>query len=319
MVKFLMLFLGNICLFLQANAAAKSINSLATDLANAASLSFKQVNTGIKNESLDTLSKYMPIFTVDYKTSPLRKKPQPKNSRTAKTILGGDKATTGAVPYQALIICKGRWLCGGSLISNQWVLTAAHCVINCTTFIISIGGIQRSVNETGEYIAETNVSIAHPQYNSITLQNDIACIKLLRPVTLSQTIQVIKIPSVNLANQSFVNQNVTASGYGLTSTRGNASDFLMRVGLVVGNNTVAAGVFGVEKVTSKIICTVADPVKATCNGDSGGPLTALIGNVLYQIGIVSFGASISCNNYPSCFTRVTSFLGWLSDTTSLKF
>lgn len=130
-------------------------------------------------------------------------------------IVGGSPARNHQFPWQASITsCVGRScsICGGSLISPRYVLTAAHCTEGVSTFTIGLGSNTRKRPAVS---LTSRVKIEHPQYNSQTLSNDISIIRLPREVTLNSAVQTIALPSSSIS--SLVNQDAIVSGYGKTS------------------------------------------------------------------------------------------------------
>jgi len=99
-------------------------------------------------------------------------------------IVGGSAATLGQFPWQVVILIDSSSLCGGSLILNDWVLTAAHCALGRTNFKVHYGIIDWTTAPSTQ-IKDTQVKYVHESYNTNNLNNDIALLKLPSPVTLS--------------------------------------------------------------------------------------------------------------------------------------
>lgn len=158
--------------------------------------------------------------------------------------------------------------------------------------------------------------ILHSSYNSLTLANDIALIRISgAPSNLAsyQYVGLIDLPT-NISTTTLTGYSGTASGWGRYSDLSNSqSQFLKYVALPIVANSVCESVYGSSVVRSSNICTSTTSSASTCGGDSGGPLTAVVDGKTYLVGIVSYGAEAGCTlGYPAGFTRVTSYLTWIS-------
>ena len=192
------------------------------------------------------------------------------------------------------------------------VLTAGHCTHNFKSFEIGFGS-----NVFHAPLIRQNVvaRIEHPEYNPDNLNNDIALIPLLTPLSFSPSIQPIKLPALSQENSIFMNNRVVASGFGKTSDTSSVSSILKWVNLRIIHNDDCASVFGSKVVVPTIICArgwdTSD--QNICQGDSGGPAAWNNHGDWIQLGIVSFVSSKGCaHGHPSGFTRVTSYLKWIS-------
>ncbi|XP_023726958.1 brachyurin-like, partial [Cryptotermes secundus] len=96
-------------------------------------------------------------------------------------ITGGISAERGQFPWQVGLIIGGSSFCGGSLISERWVLTAAHCAGN--SYEVRLGATRLDIDEAGSQVLTSRTSIVHENYNSNTINNDIAVIQLPTAVT----------------------------------------------------------------------------------------------------------------------------------------
>ncbi|XP_059485746.1 collagenase-like isoform X2 [Neocloeon triangulifer] len=231
-------------------------------------------------------------------------------------IVGGEETLIKNFPWQAGIIVDRRNFCGGSLITAIHILTAAHCADNYHSFSVYLGGtLLPPAKESGRTIISTSEKIIHADWSPIDMQNDIALLVLPNPLTKEQmntpNISPIRLPAINMAEMTFENQLSNISGWGLNATGGALTKVLNFINITVVPLSRCVEAYG-DFLQSSIICCEAPAGKATCQGDSGGPLVIREADKKYtQIGIVSFGP-LTCGTGPLGFTRVTSYLGWIS-------
>ncbi|KAG1933407.1 mast cell tryptase isoform X2 [Pimephales promelas] len=241
----------------------------------------------------------------------------PLNTR----IVGGTDAPAGNWPWQVSIHYNGRHICGGTLINNQWVMSAAHCIvstnINRWTLYLGRQTQSTSVANPNEVSVGIQSIIVHPKYNNSLLNNDISLMKLSQPVTFSQYIR-----PVCLASKGSVFHNATtcwATGWGNIG-----KDQALPVPMtlqeveipVVGNSQCSCqyrNIAGIT-ITPQMICA-GRTGKGICQGDSGGPIQCKQGSVWVQAGITSFGTSLGCaiKDFPEVYARVSEFNTFVTD------
>ncbi|XP_041779186.1 brachyurin-like [Anopheles merus] len=236
-----------------------------------------------------------------------------REATRSSRIVNGFPASLGQFPYQVFLVGDGRLACGGSLISAEWVLTAAHCQVGISQFTVRAGSIQ---NNSGGTVRTSNLIIIHPNYNPSNLNNDIGLIRLNEPMPLGGNIQVVALPEANLS-ETFLNREATVSGFGRTSDASGAiSPNLNFVHLNIISNIQCMGTYGSATIIDSTVCAVGRdaPNQGTCNGDSGGPLTVNENGQSVQIGVVSFVAAAGCElGFPSGYVRTTHFRNWIRE------
>lgn len=239
-----------------------------------------------------------------------------------KIVGGNEVQPENSVPWQ-VSVGIGNSFCGGSIISANTILTAAHCVDgNFLNLVITAGDHKRSDTSGKEQKITACSSLAecrnafkqHPEWNASTLAGDVALIFLPESLTFNEWVQPVPLDDPNPdAEDLYVDELLTITGWGKTSDRplATVSDILNTV-TVPGISTVdCAAVYG-SIITKDIICVDTTGGKGSCSGDSGGPMTAEINGRKIQVGIVSFGASAGCTReLPAGFSRIASYRDWI--------
>ena len=229
-------------------------------------------------------------------------------------IIGGTTADRIEWPWMAGLVYNSsnndEVFCGASLIAEHWVLTAAHCVIdlNKRSFqvIVNHALLFTTGTDTESHFRVESI-ILHPAYNNLTLDNDLALLKL----SSSPQITPIKVLSP-FTFQGDKDQIALALGWGNTSTTAEIfPDSLRQVSLsLVDNPTCGSVMMG---LTDEMLCAGAIG-KDTCQGDSGGPLIIFDteANTWRQAGITSWGGECAAPNNFGVYTRVSSYADYIS-------
>nr|XP_015823053.2 chymotrypsin-C isoform X2 [Nothobranchius furzeri] len=234
-------------------------------------------------------------------------------------VVGGEDVRPNSWPWQISLQYnrEGEWrhTCGGTLISDQWVLTAAHCISKGREYRVALGkhNLVEEAEEGSVFMGTSNI-IVHEKWSSLFIRNDIALIKLEAPVDFSDTIMAACLPA-----DGFIlphNESCYVTGWGRVYTGGPIADILQQALLpVVDHATCSKSDWWGFQVKDTMVCAGGDGIVSGCNGDSGGPLNCQNADGTWEVhGIVSFGSGLSCNmkKKPTVFTQVSSYITWIN-------
>lgn len=209
----------------------------------------------------------------------------------SRRIVGGEKTTIEDNPYQVSLHYTNVHICGGSIISDSWVLTAAHCLDwgpRNMDITIRSGSSSRTTGGTIHPIYYYHI---HEEYHPTDYPRDVATIRVRLP--FSGSARAI----VPLTSSEWINGDVTISGWG-KNTQGIVPDTLWKAVIpVVGRATCNAKWDGL--IMEDMICA-GDIGTDSCDGDSGGP--AVQNGIQY--GIVSWGGTICGSALPGVYTNI---------------
>lgn len=260
-----------------------------------------------------------------------------------KRIVGGEIAQDGEFPWVAFIYLRNSSqpdLCGGSLIYDDWVLTAAHCILlpsQPEEYGVILGEHDVDVVSGNEQYFEVSQIIRHPNYNGLTKLNDIALIKLKTPVVFNSFIRPIcMVEQGALTDHSpnavdMTNQDCTVIGWGHFDGTLQRSSVLRKLDLRIIPDQFCRTLtlLNVQKYdpASNVVegdgkfCAGLVVGQDSCDGDSGGPLFCknpyLNDGRYYLYGIVSYGV-VNCgtDGLPGVYTKMASFTDWINQNTN---
>ncbi|XP_058123546.1 trypsin-1-like [Anopheles ziemanni] len=211
----------------------------------------------------------------------------------------------------------GRHSCGGSILSELWILTAGHCVSSVTVAkeTVQVGRTELSLN-VDESVYSIEQVIRHPGYDSSnSFINDIALLKLARPLTFSDRVYPVRLPKDMFEVENDLNDlEVTLIGWGVNATGGVAPTTLQRVEYYVVPNDECQAIHSSTIHPSQICAAYPGGGKGQCGGDSGGPLL----HHGVQVGIVSWSVRpCGAAPYPGVLTKVSHHLDFIREHTSI--
>uniref|UniRef100_A0A182WR24 Peptidase S1 domain-containing protein n=1 Tax=Anopheles minimus TaxID=112268 RepID=A0A182WR24_9DIPT len=274
------------------------------------------------------------VFSKEYVNSLTADEPKlqtiDKCGHTAvELIVDGELAKAREFPHMALVGFGAapdiRYLCGGSLVSDRFILTAGHCLDSINfgpATIVRLGELSLSSTTDEAFPEEYDVAerIPHPEYKQTSHYNDIALIKLGRKVILSPYIRPICLP----VQQTISQKRAIATGWGAIGFGLEQSSALLKVTLDIYRFDECKDLFDPTRklrtglnATMQMCAGSRNSTKDTCQGDSGGPLQVYNDANVYctytVIGVTSFGQNCGLAGVPAVYTAVFPYLSWIEN------
>ncbi|KAJ8976384.1 hypothetical protein NQ317_003339 [Molorchus minor] len=243
------------------------------------------------------------------------------------SIIGGYEVEPHSLPYQAFLNVTGEngrtWICGGSLITRNYVLTAGRCCDgysggSASTIEVILGAHKVTTEESSQVRISSQNFTVHPEFSmivtNIVYENDIAVIAFADPVELNDAIQTVQLANLNDRN-TFTNHTGRICGWGLTDAYNFTSYsevLLAEEHSVIENQECRETYDGLQTYD---VCMETNNSDSPCIGDYGSPL--IVDGI--QVGVASQNMAECVPGYPFIYTRVTDFFIWIKQVTDYEY
>ncbi|KAJ2395985.1 Kallikrein-14 [Coemansia sp. RSA 2559] len=238
-------------------------------------------------------------------------------------ILGGSGANKSNYPFIVYLQNTAeQTYCGGSIISDDWVLTAAHCIKTASASDLHVYIGQAEYNPDPSKATAVSSVTTHPGYDDSTMVNDLSLIKLATPITTNGNSSTISVDSSSVGD----GVTLTALGWGYTSETGTTASKNLKEADLTTLSQAECGAKDTKFTGNNgaTICVAADKGGDTCPGDSGGPLIRQVNGNNVLVGVTSFGTAgsgqsitVNCggSGMVSLFTHVSYYKSFIESTT----
>uniref|UniRef100_T1J1Z4 Peptidase S1 domain-containing protein n=1 Tax=Strigamia maritima TaxID=126957 RepID=T1J1Z4_STRMM len=253
----------------------------------------------------------IPTSTACPCTRRFKREDYDRNMTDTFRIVGGTATSPHAYPQMALLIYDKSQQCGGTILNEEYILTAAHCVAgnnDPSKYDVTVGAYDLNDVEANRKTVSVKKVIEHTGFNTRTFQNDIALLQLSNPLVFNSDVKATCIP---LNKKTYADDDGVAVGWGRTAETGSSSRVLREVTVpILSNIACQRNYASLYTIYDTMICAgYQSGGKDTCAGDSGGPLFA----EKDQVGVTSFGLGCARREKPGVYTRVTSYIDWIND------
>lgn len=253
-----------------------------------------------------------------------------RSERRMNKIVGGSFIPIESHPWIAAIFFKrNKFLCGGSLISPCWVLTAAHCFLD---------GVNTKLKDLSVYLGKTAINdtdsdreqsftveklIIHQNFSESSFDNDIALMRIINSnggcAVKTASVRTVCLPPPHI--QLPAGFTCSIAGFGKEALRSwSYSQLLKQADVTLLSSTECKKGESYEKLVSENMFCAAGRDWSTdaCKGDSGGPLVCQASGRMFLFGIVSWGDDCASKDKPGVYTQVTNYNDWITEKSSLS-
>jgi trypsin len=230
----------------------------------------------------------------------------------ASAIVGGSDASAGDIPWIVSLSTSSHF-CGGAILNNNTVLTAASCVDGVPAPNLRLRYGSRRHASGGTFVGVRTV-VVHPDFSAATHANDIAILHTATPITFGPEAQPVSLPLPlgglpGLGDDPAAGTDLLVAGWGTTSQGGSFPATLKKVTVPVVSRSSCRSSYGTTAITDAMLCAgVNAGGKDRCDGDVGGPatMTGPLGQP-ELVGVISWGRGCAQAGYPGVYTRVGAY------------
>lgn len=243
--------------------------------------------------------------------------PQPFNN--VIRVVGGENAKPGQFPWQVVLNDKMGAYCGGSIVNEKWVVTAAHCIKPGVKITVVAGEHNTEEEEHTEQKRNVIRAIPHYNYNATInkYNHDIALLELDKPLMLNSYVTPICIANREYTNIFLKFGSGYVSGWGKVFNKGRSSPILqyLQVPLVDRASCLRFTRF---TISNFMFCAgFHQGGKDSCQGDSGGPHVTEVEGISFLTGIISWGEECAVKGKYGVYTKVSHYVNWIKEKTKL--
>uniref|UniRef100_A0A4W4HKU7 Coagulation factor IX n=1 Tax=Electrophorus electricus TaxID=8005 RepID=A0A4W4HKU7_ELEEL len=232
-------------------------------------------------------------------------------------IIGGSQASPGEIPWQVALVVRStqQVFCGGSILSELWVVTAAHCLKERKdAFFVRVGELDVSRSEGTEQDLEVEKAVLHPRYDpAVSAYNhDVALLRLRAAVLFSDQVRPVCLGPKAFTDALLHSDTLAmVSGWGRLRFHGRPAGALQKIEVPYVERSECKDSSS-DRITQYMFCAgYADGAKDACQGDSGGPHASRFRDTWFLTGIVSWGEECAKKGKFGVYTRVANYYKWI--------
>ncbi|KAM7338261.1 hypothetical protein ACRRTK_001745 [Alexandromys fortis] len=236
-----------------------------------------------------------------------------------RRVVGGENTKPGQIPWQVILNGEVKAFCGGAIINEKWVVTAAHCLKPGDKIEVVAGDYNIDEKEDTEQRRNVIQTIPHYHYNAAVnkYSHDIALLELDKPLLLNSYVTPICVANREYTNIFLKFGSGYVSGWGKVFNKGRQASILqyLRVPLVDRATCLRSTTFSIY---NNMFCAgYREGGKDSCEGDSGGPHVTEVEGTSFLTGIISWGEECAIKGKYGIYTKVSRYVNWIKEKTKL--
>ncbi|XP_008582608.1 PREDICTED: coagulation factor IX, partial [Galeopterus variegatus] len=234
-------------------------------------------------------------------------------------IVGGENAKPGQFPWQVLLSSETEAFCGGSIINEKWVVTAAHCIKPGVKIIVTAGKHNIEKTEPTEQKRNVIQVIPHHSYNATInkYNHDIALLELDKPLRLNGYVTPICVANKKYTNIFLKFGSGYVSGWGRVFSKGRSASTLQYLKVPLVDRATCLRSTKVTIYSNMFCAGFHEGGKDSCQGDSGGPHVTEVEGTSFLTGIISWGEECAMKGKYGIYTKVSLYINWIKEKTKL--